>query len=42
MTIKEAQQLSGVSADNIRFYEKEGLLSPGRTTEATRRRISAS
>ena len=28
MTIKEAQQLSGVSADNIRFYEKQGLLHP--------------
>lgn len=30
MNIKQAQQLSGVSADNIRFYEKQGLLSPAR------------
>lgn len=30
MNIKQAQQLSGVSADNIRFYEKQGLLSPVR------------
>lgn len=30
MTIKEAQAQSGVSAENIRFYEKEGLLSPAR------------
>lgn len=30
MTIKEAQQLSGVSTDNIRFYEKQGLLRPTR------------
>lgn len=30
MTIKQAQQLSGVSADNIRFYEKQGLLHPRR------------
>lgn len=30
MNIKQAQQLSGVSADNIRFYEKQGLLHPSR------------
>ena len=30
MNIKQAQKLSGVSADNIRFYEKQGLLSPAR------------
>lgn len=30
MNIKQAQDLSGVSADNIRFYEKQGLLSPRR------------
>lgn len=30
MTIKQAQQLSGVSTDNIRFYEKQGLLHPQR------------
>ena len=33
MTIKEAQQLSGVSADNIRFYEKQGLLRPTRNPD---------
>lgn len=30
MNIKQAQELSGVSADNIRFYEKQGLLCPHR------------
>lgn len=30
MNIKDAQALSGVSAENIRFYEKQGLLSPAR------------
>lgn len=30
MNIKEAQARSGVSAENIRFYEKQGLLSPRR------------
>lgn len=33
MNIKQAQQLSGVSADNIRFYEKQGLLRPSRNSE---------
>lgn len=33
MNIKQAQQLSGVSADNIRFYEKQGLLSPSRNPD---------
>lgn len=33
MTIKQAQQLSGVSADNIRFYEKQGLLRPARSRD---------
>lgn len=33
MNIKQAQQLSGVSADNIRFYEKQGLLRPRRNPE---------
>lgn len=33
MNIKQAQQLSGVSSDNIRFYEKQGLLCPRRDPE---------
>ena len=28
MNIKQASEQSGVSAPNIRFYEKEGLLTP--------------
>ena len=28
MTIKELEALTGLSRANIRFYEKEGLLSP--------------
>ncbi len=30
MRINEVEQLAGVTKRNIRFYEKEGLLSPGR------------
>lgn len=30
MSIKQASKQSGVSAPNIRFYEKEGLLNPAR------------
>lgn len=30
MTIKEIEELTGVSKQNIRFYEKKGLLSPKR------------
>lgn len=30
MTIKEVELLAGISKANIRFYEKEGLLKPGR------------
>lgn len=30
MNIKEAQNQSGVAAENIRFYEKQGLLAPAR------------
>lgn len=30
MNIKQAQQLSGIPVDNIRFYEKQGLLRPSR------------
>ena len=30
MNIKQASEQSGVSAPNIRFYEREGLLTPAR------------
>lgn len=33
MNIKQAQQLSGVSRQNIRFYEREGLIHPDRNPE---------
>ena len=33
MNIKKASEQSGVSAPNIRFYEKEGLLTPGRNPD---------
>ncbi|UWD74111.1 MAG: Pyocin activator protein PrtN, partial [Bacteriophage sp.] len=29
-TIKEAQQLTGITSQNIRYYEKQGLLTPER------------
>ena len=33
MKINEVEQLVGVTKRNIRFYEKEGLLSPGRDSD---------
>lgn len=33
MNIKKAEELSGVSRQNIRFYEREGLLAPDRNPE---------
>lgn len=33
MNIKQAETLSGVSRQNIRFYEREGLLTPDRNPE---------
>lgn len=30
MTIKEVEEQTGITRANIRFYEKEGLLTPGR------------
>ena len=30
MTIKEIELQVGITKANIRFYEKEGLLNPGR------------
>lgn len=41
MNIKQVQQLSGISADNIRFYEKQGLLRPARNPENDYRDYSA-
>lgn len=33
MKIKEVAQRTGLSADNIRYYEREGLIAPGRDEE---------
>ena len=33
MRIKEVEELVGITRKNIRFYEKEGLLTPGRELE---------
>ena len=33
MKINEAEKLAGITRKNIRFYEKEGLLNPGRSLE---------
>ena len=33
MRIKEVEDLVGITRKNIRFYEKEGLLTPGRDSE---------
>ena len=33
MRIKEVEELVGITKKNIRFYEKEGLLTPGRELE---------
>lgn len=30
MTIKEAEERTGLARSNIRFYEKEGLVQPER------------
>ena len=32
MTIKEVETLTGITKANLRFYEKEGLLTPGRSS----------
>jgi len=40
MRIKEVEELVGISRKNIRFYEKEGLLSPGRDSENSYRDYS--
>lgn len=33
MNIKQAESLSGISQQNIRFYEREGLLTQDRNPE---------
>lgn len=33
MTIQEVEKLTGISRPNIRFYEKEKLLTPGRNSQ---------
>jgi len=33
MKINQVEQLAGITKGNIRFYEKEGLLKPGRNSE---------
>ena len=33
MRIKDVETLVGITKKNIRFYEKEGLLNPGRDSE---------
>ena len=30
MNIKEVEKITGISSQNIRFYEKEGLIKPNR------------
>ena len=35
MTIKEIEERSGLQRANIRFYEQEGLISPGARATAT-------
>ena len=40
MRIKEVEELVGITKKNIRFYEKEGLLSPGRELENSYRDYS--
>lgn len=33
MKINQVEQLAGITKGNIRFYEKEGLITPGRNSE---------
>lgn len=40
MRIKEVESLVGITKKNIRFYEKEGLLNPGRDSENSYREYS--
>ena len=44
MGIKEAEEATGISRQNIRFYERQGLLHPARNkiilTENIQKKIS--
>ena len=40
MRIKDVEAIVGITKKNIRFYEKEGLLSPGRNSENSYREYS--
>lgn len=40
VSIKEAQQITGITSQNIRYYEKEGLLTPARKAENSYREFS--
>lgn len=40
MTIKEAEQTVGITSQNIRYYEKQGLLIPARKAENSYREYS--
>lgn len=41
MTIKDVEQLTGITRQNIRFYEREGLIAPCRNPENQYREYSA-
>ena len=41
MKINQVEQLVGITKGNIRFYEKEGLLTPGRNNDNSYRDYSA-
>ena len=40
MTIKEVSEISGLSSDTLRFYEKEGLVGPVKKTSGGIRNYS--
>ena len=39
-TIKEAEKLTGITSQNIRYYERQKLLSPQRNNENAYREYS--
>lgn len=41
MKIAEVEKLTGISKQTIRFYEKEGLIEPGRNNENQYREYDA-